>query len=207
MSAEAKTMAVPDLATINVGVTSNASTAKAAADDVNKKLAQITEMVKRQGIDAKDITTSNYSVYPMQDYTSPKQRITGYTANQTLTVKVHGVDKSTDKVSKILDNATESGANQIQGVYFNFEDADSLKQAVRKQAIEKAKQKALDLAQASGLKLGKVVSISEGSTPTPYPLPYALDSKAGMGGGGVAPSIENGSQEISAQMTVVFELK
>jgi uncharacterized protein YggE len=208
MSAEAKTTAVPDLATINVGVTSNASSAKLAADDVNTKIAQITDMVKQQGIDPKDITTPNYSVYPVQNYYTGNQKITGYTANETITIKVRGVDKSTDKVSKILDGATANGGNQIQGVYFTFNDPDSLKQNVRIQAIAKAKQKAQDLANASGLKLGKVVSVSEGNVTTPYPVPYALDAKNAMGGGvSSAPSIETGSQDITAQMTVVFELK
>ncbi|MEO8065699.1 MAG: SIMPL domain-containing protein [Candidatus Doudnabacteria bacterium] len=208
MSAEGKASATPDLATINVGVVSSSTTAKLVQDDMTLKANKITDFVKQQGIASKDITTSNFSVYPSYDYQNGKNTINGYQGSQSISVKVHGVDKSTDNLSKILAGAVLSGGNQIQGVQFSFDDPDNLKQVARKQAIDKAKQKAQELADATGLKLGRIVSISENNAGYPTPMPYAT----GMGGGGsdvksVAPTIEPGSQDVTATVSITFEIK
>jgi uncharacterized protein len=209
MSAEGKVSAKPDLATVTVGVTTNGSSAKTAQDANTTSANKVIDFVKQQGIKDEDIVTSNFSVYPNYDYSNGRNNIVGYNANQTLTIKVRGVDKSTSTLSKILGGAVDSGSNQLQGVYFSFDDADNLRQEARKIAIEKAKQKAADLASASGLKLGKVISISDNSGGGyPGPMPYALDAvKNQAGGAASAPQVETGSQDVTATMTLVFEIK
>lgn len=207
MSAEGKVSAVPDLATVNLGVVTSAATAKQAQSDNATKANKVIDYVKSQGIDKKDIATTQLNVYPEYDYSNGQNTVKGYQASQTISVKVRGVDKSTDALGKIIDGATNAGANQIQGVNLDFADADNFKQSARKQAIDKAKQKAQELADQAGLKLGRIVSISEGSSSYPMPMPYAMDSKLGMGGGGSAPNIETGSQDITASITVTFEVK
>ncbi|MBI4049316.1 MAG: SIMPL domain-containing protein [Candidatus Doudnabacteria bacterium] len=208
ISAEGKVEAVPDLAVVNLGVLTTASSAKAAEDANSKKINEILDFIRNQDVDKKDITTSQFSIYPTYDYRDGDNKITGYRANQTVTVKVRRIEQSTEKVSKILDGATDHGANEISGVYFTFDDADNLRQQARKQAIAKAKEKAAELAAEAGLRLGKVVSISEGGYITPYPLMYekGLAAPDGRGGGG-APEVEQGSQDITASITVVFEIK
>ena len=207
MSADGKVTAKPDLATVTVGVLTNSSTAKAASDDNNTSINKVTDAIKKLGIADADIVTSNLSVYPNYVYDGGKNKIDGYQANQTLTIKVHGVDKSTDVLNKVLDAAVTQGSNQIQGVSFSFDDPDNLKQQARTQALEKAKQKATELANEAGLKLGRIVSISEGSVSEPGPIPYAYDAAKGMGGGGSAPAVQTGSQDVTATMTVIFEVK
>lgn len=205
MSAEGRVTAKPDLATINVGVQTNGDTAKAAQDANNKNISKVIDSIKKLGVTADDIQTSNLSVYPTYDYANGKNTINGYQANQTLTVKVRGVDRSTETLNKTLDAAVVSGSNQIQGVSFSVDDPDSFRQAARKQAIDKAKQKAQELADQTGLKLGRIVNISESSANYPVPLPYAMD---GRGGGAAAPSnIQTGTTDITAEITVTFELK
>jgi len=206
MTAEGKVTGKPDLATVSLGVLTQADTAKGASDENNKSINKIAEAVKKLGIANEDIVTSNLNVYPNYTYTNGKNEINGYQANQNLTIKIHGVDKSTDTLNKVLDAAVSSGSNQIQGVGLSFDDPDNLKQEARKQAIDKAKQKAKELADQAGLRLGRIVSISE-SSGYDTPIPYMMDSKAGMGGGGSAPAVETGSQDITASITVVFEVK
>ncbi len=207
MSAEGKVSSTPDLATISLGVTSTASTAKLVQADMSKKINQVTDFVKSQGIPAQDIATSNFSVYPSYDYRNGTNVINGYQGSESITVKVHNVDKSTDVLNKILDQAAALGSNQIQGVAFTFDDPDNLRQEARKLAIDKAKQKAQEIAEATGLKLGRITNISEGSAGYPTPMPYGL----GMGGGGDAkssvPNVQTGSQDIVVNVTVTFELK
>ena len=210
VSAEGKVTATPDLATVTIGVISQGADAASVKDQNNNKINKIVDFIKQQGVDQKDINTSQFYFYPQQNYDNGKSTIVGYEGNQTITVKVHGVDKDQSKLEKILDGAVNVGANQIQGVNLTFEDPDNLKQDARKQAIEKAKQKAQELAQEAGITLGKVISVSESGS-TGYPGPIAYASKAvGMGGGGmdsVAPNIEPGSQDITETMSVVFEVK
>jgi uncharacterized protein len=209
MSAEGKVTATPDMATINIGVMTVKTNAKDAQDENSKKSNKVIDFVMSLGIPKEDVTTSQFNVYPQYNYQSGRNEITGYQATQTIVVKVKGVDKSSESVGKLIDGATDNGANEIQGVSLSFDNPDNLKQEARKIAISKAKEKAIELAQESGLKLGKVVSISENGGSTPYPM---YSEAYGMGGGAmdsktVTPSVPVGSQDVTATMTVVFEVK
>lgn len=207
MSAEGKVNAVPDLATINLGVVTQATTAQKAQSDNITKVNAVVDFVKKQGVDAKDIATTQMSVYPQYDYSNGRNTITGYQASQTINVKVRGIDKSTEQIGKIIDGATGAGVNEIQGVYMSFDDPDNLRQEARKMAIDKAKQKAQELAEQAGLRLGKIVSISEGASYyPPTPIPYAANEAFGRGGADMA-KVEPGSQDITASITVIFEVK
>jgi len=212
VSAEGKVQAVPDLATVNLGVLTQGSDPSVVQEQNSVKVNKIIDYIKQQGISKDDISTSQFNIYPQYDYNNGRNTIIGYQLNQTITVKVRGMDKSTDILSKILKGGVQQGANEVNGVSLGFDDADELRQEARKLAIEKAKVKAQDLAQAAGLKLGKVVSVSEtGSYGGPI-MPY---EGLGIGGGGyggsdmksASPNIEPGSQDVVANMTVVFEVK
>jgi uncharacterized protein YggE len=209
VTAEGKVTAVPDLATVSLGVLTQGESVSSVQDEGSKKINKITEFVKAQGVDAKDITTSDFSIYPQQDYQTGKPVITGYQSNQTISVKVRGVDKSPEKLGKILAGAVQAGSNQVNGVNLSFDDPNNLQQQARLQAIDKAKQKAQELAEATHLKLGNVVNFSESSSyggPIAYDKAYAGE---GYGGGGapVAPNVQPGQQDIVADMTVVFEIR
>lgn len=210
VSGEGKVTATPDLATVTIGVLSQGSTAVDVKNQNNEKVNKITAFIKQQGIEAKDITTSQFSFYPQQDYNNGSPRITGYQGNQSVTVKIRGVDKDQTVLEKILDGSVNNGANEINGVNLTVEKPTDLQNQARKLAIDDAKKKARELAAEAGLNLGKVVSISESSGEYPGPIPYALNSAMGLGGGtvkSVAPDIQTGSQEITETMTVVFEVK
>ena len=223
VSGEGQLTATPDLATVDVGVMTQGTTAQDVKDQNNTKINKVIDFIKSQGIEAKDIKTSQLSLYPQQSYpvylpgsgTQTIPKITGYQGNQTVTVAVHGVDKSQDVLSKILDGSVNAGANQINGVSFSFEKTTltSLQQQARQQAIDDAKQKAQGLADKAGLNLGKIVSIAESSGGYPGPMPYALSAPSvAMGGGAadsksIAPNVEPGSQDITESMSVTFEVK
>ncbi len=209
VTGEGKVSAVPDLATINLGVLASATSAKDAQAEAAKKINNITEFVKKQGIDEKDVQTVQSSLYPNQDYRDGKSTITGYQASYTLAIKVHGTDVIKQKLGIILEGVTDNGANQINSQQLTIENPDALKQQAQEIAIDNAKKKAEALAQRAGLKLGRIISINDSGSGG-YPLPYAVDSAAGYGGGAeksFAPNIQPGSQDVTANMTIVFELK
>ena len=212
VSGEGKITASPNLATLTAGVMSQGAVATDVKNENNEKVNKVIAFVKEQGIDSKDIKTENYYLNPNYDYTKSTPVINGYQISQNVTIKVRGVDQSTDVLNKIMDGVVNNGANQIYGVNLSIENPDDLQQEARKLAIENAKKKAQDLAKTAGLILGKVVEISESSSPYPGPMPYAtMDVSArGMGGGAeksIAPNVETGSQEIIETMTVTFEVK
>jgi len=216
VTGEGKVTAVPDLATVSLGVMSQAATATDVKNQNDKKVNQVIAYIKQQGIADKDIQTQQLNLYPQQSYGvivpgggGGVPTISGYQANQTVTVKVHGVDKSQDVLNKILDGAVNNGANEVDGVNLSIENPDALQQQAQTLAIASAKTKAQALAQAAGLTLGKVTSVSENSGGYPGPVPYALNSAMSLGGAAksVAPDIQTGSQEIDETMSVTFEVK
>ncbi len=217
VSADGKVSAVPDLAVVNIGVMTQGAAATDVKNQNNDKVNKVIAFIKQQGIADGDITTSQISLYPQQSYpvvvpgaaeANNAPKIIGYQGDQTVTVKVHGVNKDQSVLEKILDGAVNAGANEVQGLSFAFNDPNALQQQARKLAIDNAKTKAQELAKEAGLNLGKVVSISESNAATP--LPYALNAPLGMGGGAaksIAPDIQPGSQDITESMSVTFEVQ
>lgn len=158
---------VPSTAKISVGITQTSTTAELATEEANKVINSITEQVKALGVEDKDIKTSNFNSYPERTF-SGRDDISGYTVNQTLDITFDNVENA----NKGLDIATAAGANSIGGVQFTFDDAkkEELEEQARMQAIENAKKKAEKLANAAGLKLGRVMNVSEsmmGGEPMP----------------------------------------
>lgn len=212
VEAQGKIPAIPDLAVVNLGVFTQGDTAEKAQSANTEKINQVIEFFKKQGIAKEDITTSNYNLYPTQDYKEGKTIITGYSISQNITVKIKNIDKENQElIGKIISGATTSGVNQINGISYSFDDPDNLRQQAREQAIVKAKEKASELAKASGLKLGKVINVFEsgGYNPTPMYSAEGMGGMVGMGGDmkSASPDIQPGQQDITASMTVTFEVK
>lgn len=111
-----------------------------------------------------------------------------------------------EKISDIIDGSVSLGANQVGDIQFVIDDPEKLKEEARDKAIANAKERAQSIATATGLRLGKVISFSEGVSSQVYPVPYYLEKAEGLGGG-EAPQIEAGSQEIEASISLTFELK
>ena len=202
VSATDSIAAIPDTAEVNLGVQINKATVGEAQKEANKKINTITDAVKKLGIDEKDIKTTDYSVYPNYDYQAG-QRITGYNVNINLRIKV----RDFDKINQVIESGAALGANQIGQLYFSVDDdrLEKLKMQARKEAIEKAKTKAKEIASMGDFQLGRVVNIAEsenGYTPTPLRLQMekALDS-SGTG----APDIQAGESEIKVTVTLSYE--
>jgi len=195
--------AAPDTAVVNIGVTQNSPSVIDAQDKVNKKTSAIINAFKKEGVEEKNIKTTSYSVNPSYNY-NRGQNITGYNVTQTLEVKV----KPIEKINKIIDLATANGANIANGAQFSFSDSlkDKLEKEAREEAVKVAKKKAEGLANAAGIKLGKIVDINEqGSTPE-YIMPL------GRGGSIEATDKENptnitpGENTISITITLSYEI-
>jgi uncharacterized protein YggE len=162
----------------------------------------IIEKLKSMGVAKDDIQTSSYNIWPQYDYTNGVQVQRGFMVSQSVDVKI----RKLDSVGDILATAGTLGANQVGGVNFTIDDPERVRQEARLKALDAAKAKAAALADAAGVKLGKIVNFSEsvsgGNQPTLF---YAKDASAGMGGA-PAPSVEPGSQDVVVSVTVNYEI-
>ncbi len=203
MVGEGKVEAVPDTASIDLGITvDNAATVEEVQNKINEVNNKIVAAMKDLGIDKSNIKTSNYSISPSYSYEEGQNRITGYNGNASINIKV----KNISLVAKVIEEGTKAGANQVQGAQFSIDEPEKIREQARNLAIANAKEQAQNLAKNLGIRLGKITNIVESQPSEVYPLPYrALDSL--KTGGGVAPAIEPGSQTITSVVTLYFEKK
>ncbi len=204
--ADAKVSAAPDIAQLSFGVaTGRQPTAKAAIALVTKNMTAILAAVKKTGVAEKDIVTQSFWLNPVYDYSNGTQVPRGFEANQSLSVKVRDLDK----VGDVLTAATNAGANQAGSISFSIDKTDDLKAETRAMAIEKAQAKALVLAKALGMSLGRLTAFNEDSN---YGGPVPMYAR-GMGGGGdakmeqVGVPLPAGEQDIVSNVTLTYELR
>ncbi len=212
VSAEGKTTAKPDLAQFSFSVVTEGGDLETVAKENNERLSKAIEFVKKEGIPNDDIKTTQYNLSPRYEYDEHRKKsfITGYELTQTVLVKVKELDKNIDKVSSILGSITELGVNQVSGVSFTVEDQEKYLAQARTEAFEKAKTKAKAMADANGVKLGRVISFTEYQNGPIY-MPYG--KAMGMGGDFSAAEamppapIQTGTNEIVTSVSVTYELR
>ena len=200
----------PDRAVVSVGVQVTDDTVTKVQDKGNLIIKKVTQDIQKLGIDAGDIKTTNYSLYPTYDYRSGTQRITGYTLSVTVNVTI----KDFSNINQVVDTATADGANQVGGVSFTLSEAKQLdvENQAREQAVKHAKEKADSLARISGIKLGKIINVMEnGNNPIPRPMVYfdkAQANSAPMAGGlgaGAPTDVQPGSTTFTMTVTLSYE--
>lgn len=201
VTGDARVFAAPDIAEVTFGVqTGPQRTAKAALDRIDRDMKAIIAAVKKLAIEEKDISTQQFYMNPIYDWTDGRQRLLGYEANQMLSVKVRDLDR----VGEILQAATAAGANQAGGITFRIDDPDQLRTEARGEAIKEARERAELLASQLGVALGDLQSFSEGFGAVP-PGPI-MDRAMGMGGGGEGLAVPEGEQEVSVTVTLTYEI-
>jgi len=196
-----------DIANISVGVkTGTKKTAAEATKESTNKMNNIITELKKLKIKEKDIKTSNYNLNPVYNYTQDNgQVLEGYEVSQNLDLKVRDLNVIGDVIAK----TTEQGANQIGNINFTIDDEFALKNQARELAIEKAKEKAKMIAKQSGMKLGSIKDVSEGSAAPAYPMysnakmDLAVSSKETL----EAPAIQTGQNEINVDVTLTYEVE
>lgn len=200
VTGEGKVSVSPDIARINAGVSSQAQTVKQAQNQLNLSINKVSEAIKNLGVDAKDIKTGSYSVYPDYDYSGSSQKIKGYSASAALII----VARDIDKINSIIDTATQNGANQIGALSFEVEDKEKAENEAREQAVAEARKKAENAAKIAGFSLGKIINYSESFEGLPRLLPLVV---GGMAEKAAPTQIEPGSAEITVVVTLSYEIR
>ena len=192
----------PDIAYINIGVRTENQDAARAVSENNARSKKVSDAIKALGVDEKDIQTTNFSIYPQQDYDrdgNPTGKIT-YKVDNTVFVTVRNLDL----IGDLLNAVVAAGANSINGIRFDVADKTAALSAARKAAVENASVIAAELAESAGVSLGEVQSITTYSSDVPAPV--YMD--AGVGGAVMAESVpvSPGQMNITVQVSVVYRI-
>ena len=195
--------AAPDLATLRFSVRSRGGTAGEAMRANAATMTKVRDRLRRAGIDARDMQTSGLGLNPYYEdrrSSGPNAReIAGYEAYNALMVRLREVDEA----GRTIDAAIEAGANGLDSLQFGFEDDGALRDEARIAAVKNARAKASLLAKEAGVRLGQVLSITEGGAARPRPEMMMRSVQSDM----ASTPIEAGENEVGAQVSVVFELE
>ena len=201
-SGEAVISAKPDRAQVNIGVATHAST---AAEASSRNAADSTQVLKAiQGVlgSGGQVKTGAYSVSPQYEYINNRPpKLTGYEATNTVIVTVDELSL----LGKVIDSATATGANNINGVSFTLRDDAAVRAQVLAQAALKARANAEAIAKALNVSVVGVVQAEPSEVPVVRPLPMAFRAAAAST---QAPTpIEAGDLDIHASVTVTLEIR
>jgi hypothetical protein len=203
VSGEGQVFAAPDQAQINAGVVTDGPTAKEALARNSTRMAEVIAALKKMGVESKDIQTSGFNLSPMylpQPSGQTVPRIGSYQVSNNVTVVI----KDLAKLGEIMDQVVQMGSNSVGGVSFSIAEPKPLMMKAREAAVADAKLRADAYAKAAGVSVGKVVTISEVAGPVVQPMPvYAMRAAAADG---AAVPVESGQQQLSLNVTVVYEI-
>ncbi len=200
VTGEGRVAAVPDMATVSLGVSAQAETAKAAMDRTSDGVAALLVQLAAAGVEDRDIQTSGLSLGPVWQHSrtgDEPPRITGFSAANTVTVRVRALDE----LGRLLDGALAGGVNTLHGVSFGLQDPMPRLDEARAEAVADAWRKAELLAGAAGVSLGPILSIAEDQGVS-GPMPM-FRMEAAMAD---AVPVAAGETEVTARVTIVWQL-
>jgi uncharacterized protein YggE len=191
----------PDVAQLDIGVEVTAATVAAARDRAAGSMDAIMSSLSENGVAEEDIKTRYFNIYPQYSYKEGESpEVTGFTVNNQVTVTVRDIDSS----STVLDAAIEAGGDavRVNGITFTVDEPEQYLDEARAEAMTNARERAQTLADAAGVSVGSVRTISESSSGIPSPR-AAFDGAEQAGG---ATSISPGEQELTISVFVVYDI-
>jgi len=209
VNGEGKVNVAPDMATLMLGVRTEAETAREALDDNNRKMAEIIAAMKASDIADKDLQTSNFSIQPKYVYHRPKKgeeqkppRIVGYTVSNDLAVRIRDLAR----VGEVLDKSVTLGVNSGGHIQFGNDDPSKAISKARAEAMKDAMDRAKTLVEVAGASLGRILSINE-SFQRPHPVPMAKGRMMAESVMADAVPIEGGENTYSITVSASWEIK
>ncbi len=201
ISATGEVTRVPDIATISAGVTTQAPTAVEAIGQNATRIERVRAALKRAGIADRDIQTASINLSPQYRYVENQSPVlTGYQASNQLSVRFHDIRAS----GKILDALVGEGANQISGPNLSIEHPESALDEARIKAVAAARARADLYARALGMRVARVISVSEsGGYSAPPPMPMMVRAQMAD----AKTSVDPGEQQLQINVAMTFELQ
>ncbi len=193
----------PDIAYIYIGIHTEGASASDAVKANNTQTEVLINALTDSGVDAKDIRTTNFGIWPSTQYGPDGQALgTVYMVDNTVYVTVRELDGLGD----LLDSAIEAGANSINSIQFDLADKTEALKEARADAVKNASEQAAELADAAGVQLGEIVNVTYFDS---QPYPYSVGKGGGGGGAGIeaAVPIQPGQLSITANVSLTYEIK
>lgn len=199
--AEGEATRVPDIATIRAGVVTQAPTAAAALAANATQMKSVLAALKAAGVADRDVQTATISLNPQYRYAENQPPvITGYQASNSVSVKFRDIARS----GNILDALVKQGANQIDGPNLSIDQAEAAQDEARVDAVKRARARADLYARALGMRVDRMISLSEGGDGgAPGPMPVMMVRAQAKDSTEVVP----GEQRVGVTVRVRFLLK
>lgn len=200
VSGEGVVSTVPDMATINLGVTHEAKEAGTAMDATTQAAAKILQRLAELGVAPEDMQTSSITLNPVwsnrNSSASGNARITGFVASESVMVRLRDLNE----LGRIMDAVISDGANDFNGLRFSMQNPDPLMNLARQMAVADAIAKAQLLAAAAGVNLGPVQSMIEQGGGRPVMMEMSAARAGGV-------PIAAGEVSVNASVSMVFAIK
>ena len=202
LSASGEVSATPDKATINFAVVSQGKTASEAMKANNVRMNAVMSALKSAGIADKDIQTSSLNLNPQYDYTDGQNpRLTGYQAQNQITVRINDLNQT----GPVIDTVIKAGINQIDSITFGLKNDDTLLDQARQSAVAILMQRANLYAQATGMHVKRILTLSESDQSYQPPRPmFAMAKRAEADS---STPVAGGELQLSVQVSATFELE
>jgi len=191
VSGSGKVYLTPDIAYVTIGVHTEGENAAEVVEANNQQAQKVSDALKAQGIADKDIQTTNFSIYPQQEF-DDQGKPTGkirYIVDNSVFVTVRDINK----VGDVLDAAVQAGANSIAGIQFDVADKTAALSDARK-------------ASAAGVEIDEVQTISEFTSGGPTPM-YDLRAAAPVVQEAASVPVQPGQMLLTVEVNMVFTLR
>jgi uncharacterized protein YggE len=204
LSAYGETKVAPDMATITLGVMTEGKTAAEAMQANATRMSAVMASLRKAGIADKDIQTSNLNLSPQYKYQENQPPLlVGYQASNNVTITVHDLKK----LGAAVDASVNAGANQVHGISFGLDDPSAAENAAREAAVKALGAKADLYAKATGYKVSRLVSLSEGGGYTPQPpMPMAMYAAKRGEMADAGTSVSGGELKVRIDISGLYEL-
>ncbi|HWC20117.1 MAG TPA: SIMPL domain-containing protein [Terriglobales bacterium] len=205
VGADGEFESVPDTAVINCVISAQENTSQAAFESASRLAEQLRQALRNAGIDPKNAELSRYSLYPVFDYKSAKQKVIAYRAGTSVTIKL----KDFAKIASVTEALASLNGITGQNMTYDLEELDSAKQKAIDKAYERARMYAGSLAKTSGRQLGNLLSAAVDTQQIMPVMPYARTMEVQAGVAGKAPMEDFGASKIkvTAHVNAVFGLQ
>ncbi len=207
VSGEGKVIVVPDIANLNLGVSSQAATVSEAQSQAAAAMDKIMTALKEAGVAEQDIQTANFSIYQVTrwDDEGSQEVVVGYRVNNMVIAKIRDVENA----GSIIDKVAEAGGDltRINGINFTVDNPEQYYAEAREKAMKDAKSKAEQLASLSGVTLGKPTYVSENISTPPIPYNGVYFARDAAAGAVPETAISPGESDIIINVQVAYAIK
>ena len=206
VSGSASNQTKPDKVTVSLGVETTNSTAQVALASNSDLMNKVLNALKAAGVQENETSTSTFSITPNYNFSADTNegRLIGFTVSNSIQIQSGNIEN----VSKWIDTAVTSGANNVNSIYFSLSESkmNEIKNSLLKDAIDNAKARADIAASAAGLKVigVKSISVEDSINPPPVPGPYFKSFATAEAAPAPPTPILTGEQEVSANVSVIY---